>query len=138
MRLLTLLSIIFLSLGCNTSKKSNANRLNGNWIPVKQEIGGVSLPNSVFKNQKLIVNDSTYTMMAESVDKGIIKLSGNRMDIYGRVGVNAGKHFTAIRKIKDGQMTVCYNLAGDSYPDSFDTKGKPMYFLSVFEKELGK
>jgi uncharacterized protein (TIGR03067 family) len=138
MRPLTILSIIFLSLGCNTSKKSNANGLNGNWIPVKQEIGGTLLPNSGFKNQKLIINDSTYTFSAESVDKGILKYDGNKMDIYGREGVNAGKHFTAITKIENGQMILCYNLAGDRYPDSFDTKGKPMYFLSVFEKETAK
>jgi uncharacterized protein (TIGR03067 family) len=138
MRPLTILSIIFLCLGCNTSKKNNANGLNGNWIPVKQEIGGTLLPNSGFKNQKLIIKDSTYTFSAESVDKGFIKCEGNKMDIYGREGVNAGKHFTAITKIEKGQMILCYNLAGDRYPDSFDTKGKPMYFLSVFEKEKAK
>jgi uncharacterized protein (TIGR03067 family) len=138
MRRLTILSIILFSLGCNTTKKNNTNGLNGNWIPVKQEIGGTLLPNSVFKNQKLIIKDSNYTLIAESVDKGLVKNNGNKMDIYGKEGVNAGKHFTAITKMENGQMIICYNLVGDSYPDAFETKGKPMYFLSVFEKEQVK
>ena len=29
------------------------------------------------------------------------------MDIYGREGVNAGKHFTAIYKMESDQLTIC-------------------------------
>jgi hypothetical protein len=50
--------------------------------------------------------------------------------------VNTGKHFTAIYKYENEELTICYNLAGDSYPQSFDSKGKPMYFLAVFKKQL--
>ena len=60
------------------------------------------------------------------------------MDIYGKEGVNTGKHFTAIYQFENGKLTVCYNLSGDSYPETFETKGKPMFFLSVFNKELMK
>lgn len=112
-----------------------SNKLNGTWIPVKQEIGGTALPEAVYKSQKLIIDDSAYTVIAESVDKGVVKYSGDKMDIYGKEGVNTGKHFTAIYKQENDQLTVCYNLAGDSYPEAFDTKGKPLFFLSVFRKE---
>ncbi len=57
------------------------------------------------------------------------------MDIYGKEGVNTGKHFTAIYKIENGQLTICYNLLGNIYPEAFETKGKPMYFLSLFKKD---
>jgi uncharacterized protein (TIGR03067 family) len=106
----------------------------GTWVPAKEEMGGTALPKAAFENQKLIIGDSTYTVTAESVDKGIVKYNGNKMDIYGRDGANAGKHFTAIYKYENGQLTICYNLKGDSYPDAFDTKNKPLYFLSVFER----
>ena len=56
------------------------------------------------------------------------------MDIYGKEGVNSGKHFTAIYKFEEGLLTICYNLSGDRYPEAFETKGKPMYFLSVFKR----
>ena len=92
------------------------------------------LPKAVFENSKLILRNGTYSEIAESVDKGVFECKGNKMDIYGKDGVNAGKHFTAIYKLENDQLTICYNLAGDGYPESFDTKPKKALFLSVFKK----
>ena len=116
----------------NTTMKSN--KLNSTWLPIKQEMGGTLLPKAFVENPKLIISDSTYTVIAGSVDKGVVKYRDDKMDIYGKEGVNAGKHFTAIYKFENEQLTICYNLSGDSYPETFETKGKPMYFLSVFKK----
>jgi uncharacterized protein (TIGR03067 family) len=140
MRFITFVSLLILGFGCANTKNTTmkSNKLNGTWVPVKQEIGGTSLPEAVYKTQKLIINDSNYTVIAESVDKGVVKYNGDKMDIYGKDGVNAGKHFTAIYKYENDQLTICYNLTGDSYPEAFDTKGKPMFFLSVFKKEVIK
>jgi hypothetical protein len=88
-----------------------------------------------FAKQKLIISDSNYTVMAESVDKGVVHYKDDKMDIYGKEGVNAGKHFTAIYKYENNQLTICYNLSGDSYPQAFETKSKPTLFLSIFKKE---
>ncbi|HTQ64042.1 MAG TPA: TIGR03067 domain-containing protein [Puia sp.] len=136
MKLLTFFLFFCLFLACNTPKKASTGtpNFNGTWIPVKQEMGGTALPNSIFEKEKLILADSTYTLIAESTDKGIVKYNGNKMDIYGREGVNAGKHFTAIYKFENDQLIVCYNLSGDSYPESFDTKANKMLFLSAFKK----
>jgi uncharacterized protein (TIGR03067 family) len=122
---------------CATAKQSTGimDKLDGTWVPVKQEIGGQQLPAAALQNQKLTLRDSTYTMEAESVDKGVVRKNGNKMDIYGREGVNAGKHFTAIYKMENGQLTICYNLMGTSYPESYDTKGKQGFFMSVFKKQ---
>jgi uncharacterized protein (TIGR03067 family) len=121
---------------CN--KKNNSKFsfiLNGTWIPVKQEIGGKELPAIVFQTQKLIIADSIYTLVAESVDKGTLKYNNGKMDIYGKEGVNSGKHFTAIYKIENQHLTICYNLKGDVYPSSFESKSSPLLFLSVFKKQ---
>jgi uncharacterized protein (TIGR03067 family) len=136
MRHLTILLLICLSIGCATTKnaKISSKNLNGIWVPVKQEIGGTQLPAASFQTQKLTISDSKYTFIAESVDKGEVKFSNGKMDIYGKEGVNAGKHFTAIYKYESGQLSICYNLSGDSYPKSFETKGKPALFLSVFKR----
>jgi len=93
------------------------------------------LPAIAFEKQKLIISDSAYTFTAESVDKGLVKHKGDKMDIYGKEGVNAGKHFTAIYKLENGQLIICYNLAGNSYPEAFETKTKPALFLCTFKKE---
>ena len=136
MRLITLFSLLIASLGCGSTKnlKMKPDELNGTWVPIKQEIAGTQLPAAAFEKQKLTVSDNMYTLIAESVDKGEVKYSGGKMDIYGKEGINAGKHFTAIYKYENGQLTICYNLSGDSYPEAFETKGKPAFFLSVFKK----
>ncbi len=143
MRSLIFSFLLIFSLGCSDTKHAtpgsstnvNLGKLNGNWIPVKQEIHGTTLPASTFKTQKLTIDDSTYSFVAESVDKGTVKYADYRMDIYGKEGVNAGKHFTAIYKFENGELTICYNLGGDSYPEAFETNSKPLLFLSVFKKE---
>ena len=109
--------------------------LNGTWIPVQEEIGGTTLPKEAFGNQKLVIADSTYTLTAESVDRGVVTYGDGKMDIYGNDGVNTGKHFMAIYSFENEKLTVCYNLAGDRYPESFATAGKPTYFLCTFRKE---
>ena len=86
-------------------------------------MGGTILNKPSFEKQKLIIKDGTYEFSAESVDKGVVKYNGNRMDIYGREGVNTGKHFTAIFRHEGNQLTICYNLKGDGYPEAFGTKG---------------
>jgi uncharacterized protein (TIGR03067 family) len=137
MRSITFISLAILSCSFTGTKNTaiKSNSLDGTWVPVKQEINGTALPNATFEKQKLIISDSAYTVIAESVDKGVIKYADDKMDIYGKEGVNAGKHYTAIYKFENAQLTICYNLSGNGYPEAFETKGKPMYFLSVFKKD---
>ena len=137
MRSITFSSLFILCLVCISSINVTAqsNLLNGNWKPVKLEIDGAALPPETFEKQKLIISDSNYTFIAESVDKGIARYKDGKMDIYGKDGVNNGKHFTAIYKFENELLLICYNLAGDKYPETFETKGKPTYFLATFKKE---
>src|SRR6476646_8424080 len=125
MRLLTIVVFHIFVLSCTSTKKTGAlsNPLNGTWVPVQEEIAGNALPSAAFQTQKLVLNDSTYIFTAESVDKGVVKYSGNKMDIYGKEGVNSGKHFTAIYKLENDQLTICYDLSANSYPTAYDTKG---------------
>jgi uncharacterized protein (TIGR03067 family) len=133
MHKLPLMFVLILSLGC-AGTKNDAAKVAGTWIPVKEVAGGTQIPAEAFKNQKLMLLDSTYTATAESVDKGIVRYSDNKMDIYGKEGVNNGKHFTAIYKLENGELSICYNLSGDKYPESFETANHSMYFLCVFKK----
>ncbi|MEP7322882.1 MAG: hypothetical protein ABI761_13225 [Saprospiraceae bacterium] len=143
MRLITFFLLLSLILSCSSAKNTTVatNKLNGTWTPLRQEMAGVTIPQIAFAYQKLTILDTTYSFIAESVDKGIIKYTSDKMDIYGKEGVNAGKHITAIYKFapnavdtKEEQLTICYDLSGKTYPESYDTKGKTLHFLSVFTK----
>jgi uncharacterized protein (TIGR03067 family) len=134
-----ILFIAFLSvMSCATTKKTTVapNPLNGTWLPIQQEMGGKAIPAAMFANQKLILSDTNYTFIAESIDKGIVHINGNKMDIYGKEGVNAGNQFKAIYKLESDQLTICYNLGGEIYPATFESIGNPVYFLSVFKREV--
>lgn len=127
---LQLLIIVF-CIGCTAQLK----QLNGAWTPIKQEMSGKEFPESYFRTQKLIIQDSTYSLTAESPDKGTLSYKNGKMDIYGKEGVNKNKHFTALYKLDGNQLTIIYNLKGDGYPIDFDTKLKPTLFLSVYKKD---
>ena len=93
------------------------------------------MADSLYAKQKLIIDDTLYTFtIAESVDKGVIKLNGRNMDIYGKEGVNKGRHIPVIYKYENGQLTICYDLADLKYPTEFETKSSPLYFLSIFKR----
>jgi uncharacterized protein (TIGR03067 family) len=131
--------LLLFFVGCIGSKHAGTTHLvsadlEGTWYPLSEEIAGKPLPLSAFGAQRLTLHDSTYTLQAESPDKGIVRYQKSKMDIYGTEGPNAGKHITAIYKYENGQLTICYNLKGDSYPESFQTEGKPLYFMAVFKK----
>lgn len=133
--LLTLLAFIVASAAFSQSPL-NPPVLNGTWIPVRQQIGDTELPPTAFANQKLRIIDSVYHVVAESTDEGLSYYKDGKMDIYGKKGPNTGKHFMAIYKMENDRLVICYNLKGDDYPASFDTRGKPLYFLSVFKKDI--
>ena len=137
MRVKTFLSLLILGICFISAKNASmpSGKLDGSWVPVRQEMAGKALQKDDFANQKLMISDSNYTFTAESVDKGVLKYGDGKMDIYGREGVNRGRHFTALYKYENGELAICYNMAGDTYPEGFETKGKRLFFLSVFKKE---
>ncbi len=114
---------------------ADSTLLDGSWTPMQQEIGGKALPAAAFEKEKLVISDSSYTFSAESVDKGTLYYKNGQMDIYGKDGINNGKHFTAIYKLDSNHLKICYNLSGNSYPATFTTIQKPTLFLSVFTKD---
>lgn len=131
MKKIVLLALFSIHISC-TSVHDNL-QLNGTWLPISQTIGGNSMPASMFDGHRLTIDNDSYTMQAESIDKGNITINKGKMDIYGKEGVNQGKHFMAIYKIEDDKLTVCYDLTGESYPTEFESASNPMFLLSVFK-----
>jgi len=135
MKRFTAILTLCIGIGCSSTKNAAMNtfNLNGKWIPVNQMMNGTALPSEAFTGYELKLKDSTYAYTNH--DKGIAKYANGKMDVYGKQGVNTGKHFTAIYKIENGDLVICYDLSGKAYPQSFETAGKPGLFLSVFERK---
>lgn len=111
------------------------DKLDGTWVPIKQELGGDAFPKEVFETQKLTISGNQYTFQAETVDKGTLEYSKGKMTVTSTEGANAGKTFPAIYKLENGLLTICYNLGGTESPKGYDTKGEPTYFTAVFQKQ---
>jgi len=106
--------------------------LNGTWLAIYQEFEGKEVPLSEFEGQRLILQENTYSVVGAKMDEGIIKANGQNLDIYGTDGANKGRHYSAIYKIENSYLTICYNLAGGAYPRDFKTEGSAQFFLSKF------
>lgn len=102
-------------------------------VPIKQELNGQSLPTAA--NSKLTISKGTYVFETYAIDKGESTHRNGKMDVYSKEGLNAGKHYTAIYKLENGLLTICYNLTGGDYPTKFDSAGDPMLFLCEFKKQ---
>lgn len=110
--------------------------LNGIWYTVYQEFDGRQVPKAEFEDQQLVLNENTYTLLAAKGDEGFINVNGRNLDIYGTDGENKGRHYSAIYRIDNDRLEICYNLTGGSYPADFRTEGKPQHFLCIFERSL--
>jgi len=96
---------------------------------------GQELPLDSFENQKLAIIGNSFLFMAESADEGNVTYGNGKMDIYVDVGVNAGRHFKSIYKYENELLTICYDLKGGDYPDTFDTSNNPNLFMSTFRRQ---
>ena len=134
-QLITICTLVLLT-ACASSKKSTTMEptLDGNWIPVKQEMGGKDLPAAYYQLQRLVIKDSTYMVSAESVDRGQLQYKDGLMDIYGKEGVNNGKHFKARYKMEQEQLFIVYDLTGKDYPAAFETASRPGLYMSVYRR----
>jgi hypothetical protein len=106
----------------------------GHGFPFNKRSAAKPSPRLLLKKQLLIISDSSYAFIAESVDKGVVKYKDNKMDIYGKQGVNAGKRFTAIYKLETDQLSICYNLKGDSNLNHLIPEASRPFFFQYFKK----
>jgi uncharacterized protein (TIGR03067 family) len=138
LKLFFILVVLCQIISCSSSEETivkQPGELNGGWLPIKQEIGGKELPPESFEGERFAIVENSFLIISEGADQGTITYSNGKMDIIVEVGVNEGKHFKAIYKLENNQLTICYDLSGSSYPESFNTSGNQNLFLSVFRKE---
>ncbi len=138
------LAVLLISCGANPIPRNATKKLTGAWVPIKQELGGNTISKQFFSKQTLTIRDTLYNIEAENdfenlqLDEGSIYINKNKIDLYGKKGKNKGKHITAIFKIEKNQLIICFNLGGIGFPESFETIGKPLYFMSTYEYKQDK
>jgi uncharacterized protein (TIGR03067 family) len=136
-KMLFLLSVGFLVFTPLTTQSAEADwkTIEGTWIPVTFEVGGVKLPEESFKDAKLVMTDGHYTYQN---DHGTYKLFTSEkpraMDVTGIEGPNQGKTFPAIYELTGDTLRICYDLAGKTRPTEFATRAGTRQFLASYKR----
>lgn len=114
--------------------------LQGDWIPVKAELGGQPMPEAVLKTISLkLIKNEYEVLVAGKPDKGTWTIDPaakpKSMKIIGVKGPNKGKTFPAIYELADDTLRVCYDLSGAKFPTEFKTKADTKLYLVTYKRK---
>jgi len=146
MRPLPFLALVLVALATRPAKcdeTSDADAVQGTWLPSAAELGGKPFPDDVRKSIKLTIKGDQYTVMVgDAADRGTAKLDPSvkpkALDIVGTEGPNKGRTILAIYELEGDSWKICYDLSGKSRPTEFkSTEGSPL-FLVTYEREKQK
>lgn len=122
----------------NHNAEEDQKMIEATWIMLTAELSGQKLPDSGFKDTKLVLADGRYTYQN---DQGTYKLvsvedpkSPKAMDITGTNGPNQGKTFLAIYELTGDTLRICYDLSGQTRPKEFTTKAGTKEFLATYKR----
>jgi uncharacterized protein (TIGR03067 family) len=137
MKVIPFLLFFLLIISCSSTEETttNSGELNGGWLPIKQEIGGQQVQTSAFENQRLTIADKSFIILGASADQGSVRYGNGKMDIHIELGTDAGKDYKAIYKFENNLLTICYDISGGIYPESFEIANNPKLILSVYRRD---
>jgi uncharacterized protein (TIGR03067 family) len=91
--------------------------LDGTWVPVSAQVSGQALVVAELRVARLVLERGVYEIHDHShqvVDRGDFRVDEAQrpraMDIVGLEGPFAGRTMLAIWELRDGRLTVCYDL----------------------------
>jgi uncharacterized protein (TIGR03067 family) len=114
--------------------------LQGDWIPIKAELAGKPMPESVLKTISLKLTKNDYEVfVAGNPDKGTWTIDATTkpksMKVTGVKGPNAGKTFPAIYELAADTLRICYDLSGKKRPVEFATKPDTKLYLVTYKRK---
>src|SRR6185312_14777336 len=138
-----ILSICFMmvvSFVSGAADVSDAKAVQGDWKPVKAELGGQPMAEEVLKTISLKIGEGTYEVhVANSPDKGTVTVDSSTtpksMTITGTEGPNKGKTFPCIYELKGETLRICYDLSGVKRPSEFKTTAGTKLYLVTYARK---
>ncbi len=112
----------------------------GDWQPVKAELGGAPMPDSVLRTISLKLGNGTYDVsVGGAPDKGTFELDASTtpksMTVKGTEGPNKGKIFPAIYEVDKDTLRICYDLSGQKRPSEFKTLAGTKLYLVTYQRK---
>jgi uncharacterized protein (TIGR03067 family) len=119
-------------------------RLEGAWVPVAASVSGQELLVAELRVKYFVLDGHDYSIIDRTnqiVDRGEYLVNDSAtpptIDIVGRDGPNAGRSMLAIFELKDGQLTVCYDLDGSGRPESMQVREDELLLRITYERAAG-
>jgi len=134
------LAFVF-SLNVSAAEATNDVRaVQGNWKPVKADLGGQPLPDAVLKTISLKLDNGKYEVfVGDKPDRGTYSLDTasqpKGMSITGTEGPNRGKTFPAIYELEGDTLRICYDLSGAKRPAEFKTVAGTQLYLVTYQRK---
>jgi uncharacterized protein (TIGR03067 family) len=119
---------------------TDAKDIQGTWIPVKAEMGGVPMGNDFLTNTVMNLDGGKYVVtVSGSPDKGEYTLDPaskpKTMDITGTQGPNTGRKLLCIYELDGNTLRICYGLGGSPRPTEFKSPSASKYFLVTYQRK---
>jgi uncharacterized protein (TIGR03067 family) len=116
-------------------ERSDTSGLNGWWIVIDGQLGGVSLPPDVLAELSLRVDGGMFLL---GNDEGMIAVNRHvrpaAMDVVATRGPNRGRFVPAIFEQAGGMLRICYDLSGRQRPPAFSAPLGTRYFLATYRR----
>ena len=130
------LALAGLLTACAARSPDDAKAVQGNWRPIKAELGGQPMSDAILKSISLKLESGKYEVFAENTpDRGTYTLDSTSMPkgmtITGTEGPNHSKTFPAIYELSGDTLRICYDLSGAKRPTEFKSvAGTQLYLVS--------
>lgn len=118
----------------------DAKALQGKWKPIKGELAGQSMTNTVLDLISLKLDDGKYEVfVGQEPDRGTYTLdpstSPKSITVTGTEGPNIGRTFPAIYELHGDTLRICYDLSGAKRPTEFKSTAGTKLFLVTYARK---
>jgi uncharacterized protein (TIGR03067 family) len=135
------LTVATLMTGFAADSTDDGKAVQGDWKPVKADLGGQYVTDDVLKTISLKLKNGYYeVVVGDHPDRGTYTLDAatkpKRMTVTGTEGPNRGRTFPAIYELKGNVLRICYDLSGAKRPTKFKSvAGTKLYLVTYHRKK---
>lgn len=131
--------IVFVSFATFGADSPDTQAIEGNWTPVKAELGGRPMTDAVVKTISMKLTAGKYEVIAGGhPDNGTYILDAatkpKSMTVTGTDGPNKGKTFPCIYELEGDTLRICYDLSGAKRPTEFKSVAGTKLYLVTYKR----
>jgi uncharacterized protein (TIGR03067 family) len=131
--------VVFVSFATFGADSPDARAIEGNWTPVKAELGGQPMPDAVLKTISMKLAAGRYEVVAGGhPDNGTYTVDATTkpksMTVTGTDGPNNGKTFPCIYELEGDTLRICYDLSGTKRPTEFKSVAGTKLYLVTYKR----